>query len=792
MVSDRIFFGGFASGLDTVAIIDALIQVARRPILLAELRLATEQNRQSTLTQIATSLSNLWSQLDDLQDTSIVNSRLSSVTSDTDNAGRVIATVDSSAALGSFTVAVIALATATKVVSGISIGAEIDATVKLDDAGFAIPPTAGTFTIAGTEFTIDPDVASTAESASAVGSGVDREATLENALLTIVPDASGTFTINGVQLTYDATIDSIDDVILRITQSSAGVTASYDDIAEQLLLTADDTGPALITYADDTGNFLETMNFVDGVATPIAVEIAGADLPSLNDVIAMINDPIDGFGAGFATLVNDSDGRLNLLRLNGDVQVGSGADTSNFLAMTYLLESEPGGGTRTSVRNLGTLAASVNLEDASLEISLTPAQGTFTINGVDFSYDATTDSFNNVISRINNSSAGVTVTHDSYKDRVSIVADGTGSTAISLTDVTGNFLAASGLLAGTETLGTNAEYSINGGSTQYANSNTVTDAVAGVTLTLKEVTTASVTVEVIPDNNLIKSRIESFVGQYNSTITLIRDATKFVEDGRNGALFADFGMRNLDRTLRSLVTGPATGLSGEITSLSAIGLNFGTVGSTVGTTDTLSFDGGVFDDAVQNDQDAVRKLLAGFATSVSSPVGIGTVISATGTPTAITDSGTYEISTTNTGDVTVTFTPDNGATPMVRTGTVSPSEVNTTLIPGVTLTFNSTLTTGIDTITVTATEEGVAKALYDFVGSLSRSGGIMEARETEATARIEDINDQIDRLEERIDRRREQLIRKFTQMELSLQRLQSQQAALNNLVAQLSANRGAS
>ena len=84
MVSDRIFFGGFASGLDTVAIIDALIQVARRPILLAELRLATEQHRQSTLTQIATSLSNLWSQLGDLQDTSIVNSRLSSVTSDTE------------------------------------------------------------------------------------------------------------------------------------------------------------------------------------------------------------------------------------------------------------------------------------------------------------------------------------------------------------------------------------------------------------------------------------------------------------------------------------------------------------------------------------------------------------------------------------------------------------------------------------------------------------------------------------------------------------------------------------
>ncbi len=34
--ANRIFFGGFASGLDTNTLIDALVAVARRPVLLAE------------------------------------------------------------------------------------------------------------------------------------------------------------------------------------------------------------------------------------------------------------------------------------------------------------------------------------------------------------------------------------------------------------------------------------------------------------------------------------------------------------------------------------------------------------------------------------------------------------------------------------------------------------------------------------------------------------------------------------------------------------------------------------
>ena len=52
MVSDRIFFGGFASGLDTASIIDALIAVQGRPILLAEDRRVTIDQRKDSIGQI--------------------------------------------------------------------------------------------------------------------------------------------------------------------------------------------------------------------------------------------------------------------------------------------------------------------------------------------------------------------------------------------------------------------------------------------------------------------------------------------------------------------------------------------------------------------------------------------------------------------------------------------------------------------------------------------------------------------------------------------------------------------
>jgi len=101
-------------------------------------------------------------------------------------------------------------------------------------------------------FTSAEATASTAEGASATGSGVSTTALLGVAGLTTAPDASGTFDVNGIQISWTAATDSIGDVIERIKLSSAKVTASFDAATDKFKLVADDNGPALITFSDTT------------------------------------------------------------------------------------------------------------------------------------------------------------------------------------------------------------------------------------------------------------------------------------------------------------------------------------------------------------------------------------------------------------------------------------------------------------------------------------------------------------------------------------------------------------
>ena len=142
----------------------------------------------------------------------------------------------------------------------------------------------------------------------------------------------------------------------------------------------------------------------------------------------------------------------------------------------------------------------------------------FTVNGATINYDASIDSLNDVINRINSSSAGVTASYDSIADRITLSQSKQGSIALSLADdgTGGDFLAKTGLLSATQTLGTNAEYSINGGATQYATSNTVSLS-TGVTLTLNALTNGTpATVTVSQDTNSALSAMQNFVTDFNS------------------------------------------------------------------------------------------------------------------------------------------------------------------------------------------------------------------------------------------------------------------------------------
>ena len=434
---------------------------------------------------------------------------------------------------------------------------------------------------------------------------------------------------------------------------------------------------------------------------------------------------------------------------------------------------------------MGVLNPSADLSSARMATALSASTGAFTVNGVPIAYDADSDSLLNVISRINASDAGVTATYDATSDTVQLTADATGSTVIVMADTTGNFLAAFEIVSATQTLGTSASYKIDGGALQYSSSNSVTDGVPGVTLTLLDPTTSAVTVNVAASTSAVRSRMADFVEQFNSTLELIRGHTEYEQDGESGVLLGDSMVRGLDLALRSMVTQPALGVAGDVRALGDIGVTFGAFGSDVGATSLLTLNSAVFDTALADNPEAVQRLLTVFAASAALETNTGAISSVSGNPTSVTDSGLYTFDSTLAGGLTVSFRPDNSGSLQVSTYSITPAEVNTTIIPGMTITFGNPLVAGTDTIRVTATEEGIAKSLHEYVESFTRTGGLMEGRESQLQGEVDDLNARIDLVNERADAKREQLIRKFAQFEVTMQRLQNQQSALSSLVSVL-------
>jgi len=75
---------------------------------------------------------------------------------------------------------------------------------------------------------------------------------------------NGSFTINGVAINYNIGTDSLNTVLERIDNSSAGVTASYDANDDRIVLTNNSTGDTGITATDTSGNLLSALGVASG------------------------------------------------------------------------------------------------------------------------------------------------------------------------------------------------------------------------------------------------------------------------------------------------------------------------------------------------------------------------------------------------------------------------------------------------------------------------------------------------------------------------------------------------
>lgn len=145
-----------------------------------------------------------------------------------------------------------------------------------------------------------------------------------------------------------------------------------------------------------------------------------------------------------------------------------------------------------------------------------------------------------------------------------------------------------------------AQYTLDG-VTQTSASNTVSNAIVGLTLTLKGKATDPVTITVgAPgaDQDAIESKVQAFVDQWNSTLDFIRSkldektvANPQTDDDRaKGVLENDPGLESLLSTMREAVADTVAGRPSDASLLAQIGISTGdTTGS--GTVDPDAVEG---------------------------------------------------------------------------------------------------------------------------------------------------------------------------------------------------------
>ncbi|ACB73734.1 flagellar filament capping protein FliD [Opitutus terrae] len=90
---------------------------------------------------------------------------------------------------------------------------------------------------------------------------------LAGSLSGVDAEGDGAFTINGTTIDYNVNNDSIASLLTRITNSNAGVTASYDTVADRVILTNKSTGDTGMSVSDVTGSLASALGLTSGATT---------------------------------------------------------------------------------------------------------------------------------------------------------------------------------------------------------------------------------------------------------------------------------------------------------------------------------------------------------------------------------------------------------------------------------------------------------------------------------------------------------------------------------------------
>lgn len=313
------------------------------------------------------------------------------------------------------------------------------------------------------------------------------------------------------------------------------------------------------------------------------------------------------------------------------------------LAQAQKLKSEAFAATSTAI-GTGTLTISFGTYDAD----------TFTANpdkpSKEITIAAGDNSLAGIRDAINAADAGVSaaIINDGTGNRLTISSKDSGTAnalRISVTDDDGTHTDTAGLsqlafdarsVSGvtnlTQTVAAVDAVVVIDGITVTKSSNSISDALEGVTLNLAKTNVgSSTTLTIARDTGGVQNSIQSFVKAYNDLNKTITELTKYDATTKKGStLTGESTVRTLQAQLRGLFNTPLSIASGGLTTLSEVGISFQLDG-------TLKLDSTKLTAALNDPSKDVSTLFA----QVAKPT--GSLVSLVGT-TAGTQAGTYAVS----------------------------------------------------------------------------------------------------------------------------------------------------
>lgn len=290
--------------------------------------------------------------------------------------------------------------------------------------------------------------------------------------------------------------------------------------------------------------------------TPVELELAneGDKEDALKLIDASMTNLIDSIDAMKSQALFD-ERATTITGTSVAVTAAAGSDIQDFTLNVTTLATK-------QVEQSGSFAASTD------SVAAVDGQINLNIDGQNFTIDyvagTTLSELKDLINGVAGDKVDATVVQIGATDfRLFISSADTGTTQnITITDNTGTLDArlTTGLTA--IQTGVDANFTFNGQPITRT-SNNITDLVAGLSITLKEVGTSSVSVAQNRDN--IIAKIDSFVEKYNSAITELNKMTKASTDSDERGIFSgESTIKNMKRALQDMMASIGGGV-GSIT-----------------------------------------------------------------------------------------------------------------------------------------------------------------------------------------------------------------------------------